>query len=201
MRPVRSQDGFTLLELLVAVAIFAIMAGIIYIALATILDARAEVDRIAVDLKQLQRSMQVMERDLAHGVDRPVRDLLGDRQPAFVAVPGSGALFSLSRDGWPNPAAAQRSELLRVSYRLDGDRLYRLSWPRLDGVTEDTAQTAVLLEGIEDVELRFLDAENQWQTAWPRADSQSQTALPRGVELRFDHPRWGRIQRLFLVGA
>ena len=80
----RRQHGFTLLELLVAIAVFAIMAGIIQIGLVAILDARAEVDAVSEDLKRLQRSLQMLERDLGHAVERPVRDAFG------VLVSGEG---------------------------------------------------------------------------------------------------------------
>lgn len=197
----RLQHGFTLLELLVAIAVFAIMAGIIQIGLVAILDARAGVDELTEDLKQLQRSMQVIERDLAHAVARPVRDAFGDSQPAWLGGPGSGALFSLTRAGWPNPTAARRSELQRVVYVHDGDRLLRLSWIHVDGAQPDRAQSAELLEGVEIIDVRFMNIDGQWVTDWPPPDSIDNARLPRAVELVIEHPRWGRMQRLLKVGA
>lgn len=195
------QHGFTLLELLVAIAVFAIMAGIIQIGLVAILDARAEVDALSEDLKQLQRSLQMIERDLAHAVDRPVRDAFGDPQPAWLGGPGWASLFTLTRAGWPNPTAARRSELQRVSYVHDGDRLLRLSWNHVDGAQPDRAQSAELLDGVDTIEVRFMNLDGQWVTDWPPPDSIDNAQLPRAVELIIEHPRWGRLQRLLKVGA
>ncbi len=196
----RPQSGFTLLELLVAIAVFALMAGITYMGLFTVLEAREEIDRLAGDLGDLQQTMQILERDLAQTVNRPHRDMLGDRQPAWLGGPASGSLMAFTRDGWPNPAATRRSDLRRVAYQLDGDRLLRVSWPHVDGSNDAEAQPALLLQGLEGVELRFLGSDGRWQNTWPSPELPMEP-LPRAVELTLDHPRWGRLQRSFLVGT
>jgi general secretion pathway protein J len=195
----RRAAGFTLLELLVALAIFALVAVTAYGGLAAVLESEAALDEHSRGLGELQLAFQIIHRDFLQVTDRPARDQFGDAQPAVLATPGAGRLIELTRDGWPNPGGLRRSDLARVAYALDRDRLVRATWLHVDRAPGAKAISAVLLEDVDDVQLRFLDAEGQWGEIWPPLNLQPGTApgLPRAVELVLDHARWGRIRRVF----
>jgi len=190
--------GFTLLELLVALAIFALVAVTAYAGLAAVLDTDEALDEHSRDLRELQLAMQLLHRDLLQLSDRPIRDEYGDVQPALVAGGSADALITLTRSGWANPTDRVRSDLARVSYGLDGDRLVRAVWPQLDRVAGSEPLRAELFSGVQTVDLRFLDDEGQWQDTWPplTVTPGVPPGLPRAVELVISHERWGRIRRL-----
>jgi general secretion pathway protein J len=190
--------GFTLLELLVALAIFSLVAVTAYSGLAAVLDTEEALDDHSGALSELQLAMQLMHRDLLQLTDRPIRDEYGDVQPALVAGGAPDVLISLTRSGWPNPTGRVRSDLARVAYGLDGDRLVRAVWPQLDRVAGMEPLRAELLSGVQTVDLRFLDAEGRWQDTWPPlgVGREADPGLPRALELVISHERWGRIRRL-----
>jgi general secretion pathway protein J len=191
--------GFTLLELLVAVAIFSVVAVTAYGGLAAVLDSEAALEEHSAALNELQLALQLMHRDLLQVTDRPARDAFGDVQPALMAAPGTGRVIEFTRDGWPNPGDLRRSELARVAYALDRDRLVRATWLHVDRAPEAEALSAVLLEGVEDLQLRFLDREGNWGEIWPPLNLPpgEEAGLPAALELVIDHERWGRIRRVF----
>ncbi len=191
--------GFTLLELLVAVAIFAIVAVAAYSGLSALLGANARLDDHSRALNQLQLSLQIMERDLLQASLRTARDQYGDPQLPFVAAPGQDQLFSFTRSGWPNPAGAPRSDLVRVAYALDGDQLVRITWPQVDPGPGAEPSSTTLLDGVRSVDLRFLDVHGNWSDQWPPLGAQPDVATrpPRAVEVVIDTLRWGRLRRLF----
>ncbi len=188
--------GFTLIELVVALAIFALLSIMAYGSLRVVLDARENTEEQAERLAALQLAFTVIGRDLEQAVNRPVRDEFGDRTAAMA---GTGAQIEFTRAGWRNPAGLRRSELQRISYILDGDTLRRLSWPVLDRVQSSAPFDTVLLEGVQEIEIRFLDSQDQWLSFWPapEAGTPAASALPRAVEISVDTEHWGRITRLF----
>jgi general secretion pathway protein J len=199
----RRSAGFTLLELLVALAIFAVLATMAYTALNAVLNARKEVEKRAVRLAELQTTFMVMERDIEQTVARAVRDELGDEQPALQGGGVGITVLTLTRTGWRNPLGAARSDLQRVSYGFENQQLSRASWSNLDRGPGNVPYTEVLLNGVSAVEVRFLTQDRQWLGYWPpEADGgQQQTAavLPRAIEISVDADGWGRITRLFRV--
>jgi general secretion pathway protein J len=70
--------GFTLLELLVALAIFAVLATMAYAALNSVLTARKQVEAKSARLSALQTALMIMERDVEQAVPRGIRDEFGD---------------------------------------------------------------------------------------------------------------------------
>lgn len=101
------QLGFTLLELLVAVAIFALLGVGSYRLLASTIATREASKTHDMALVQLQRTFTIMNRDMAQAVGRSVRDQYGDAQPALLLKNNT---LELTRMGVPNPLQQVRSE-------------------------------------------------------------------------------------------
>ncbi len=190
--------GFTLLELLVALAIFAIMGAMAYGGLNSVLRA-ADGSREAADtLGRLQLTFGLLQRDLLQAVDRPARDAYGTEQPAMARGRDGETLIRFTRLGQRNPAGLARASLQRVRYRLVGGDLLREWWAHADRGDEAPTGRRRLLREVETVELRFLDGAGRWQDQWPPLDSPDSAGLPAAVELRLTG-KGGELRRLFRV--
>lgn len=204
----RVARGFTLLELLVALAIFAVLATIAYGALNSVLAARRAVAAKGERLAALQTALMVMERDVEQAVPRPVRDELGDSEPALFGGGTGTVVLGLTRDGWRNPLGVARSNLQRVAYAFHDGQLVRESWSILDRAPDTAAYSEPLLDKVTAVEVRFLGPDGQWTAYWPPQSATGQITVmpagaagppPRAVEVSLDVEGWGRITRLFRV--
>lgn len=194
----RFERGFTLLELLVAIAVFAVMSAIAYGGLRAVLDARSHASLAAERLAELQLALAILGRDVEQAINRPIRDEFGDREPALE---GTEETLELTRGGWRNPAGLARSELQRVAWGLTEDALERRTWDVLDRTQGSTPRAQSLLSGVEELSFRYRDASGQWQPYWPLAtvSGPEASALPTGVEVRLETAQWGEITRLFRV--
>ncbi len=195
----RAGRGFTLLELLVALAIFAVLAVLAYGGLSTVLHARDRTDQAAKRLGELQSAMLLLSRDLRQAAPRPIRDEFGDARAALLGVSEGEPRLELTRAGNANPANLQRSTLERVGYALDGGTLYRLYWAVLDRSPDSQPQKVSLLTRVDELSLRYQDAQGQWHDSWPplTANGGPPPALPVAVEVGLQLADWGRITRLF----
>ena len=197
------QTGFTLLELLVAVGVFAILGVLAYGGLNSVLATQAHSKLEADRLKALQMSMRYLQRDIEQFVNRPVRDKFGDKRPALIV--GDEPILELTHAGWRNPAGLLRSQLQRITYHLnEEDTLVRMTWPLLDGTNVEELLQTPLLNEVEKVDIRVLDEDGEWQKRWPplneTAANQVET-LPPPVALEITltvHP-WGDIRRLIAL--
>ncbi len=187
--------GFTLLELLVAVAVFGIVSVIAYGGLEAVLASRNRVSTEAERLGALQTAFTILARDFRHAADRPYRDQLGDRQPPMHR---DGQRLMLVRGGRANPLNLHRSAYQRIAYGLDEGELVRYSWRAVDSPFEPDVSENALLDGVEDLSFRFLSED--WQDQWPppRTDTDA-PALPQAVAIRITHEDYGEIQRVFLL--
>lgn len=190
--------GFTLLELLVALAIFGLLATMSYSGLRAVLEQQAGTEAEADRLAELQKIYMLMQRDIEQAVDRPVRNEYGDKQPALVG----GDTLQLTRGGWSNPAAHARSSLQRVGYAFDDDQLVRYTWSVLDRAQDSEPLRQPLTDSIEQLQLRYLAANSEWREQWPDATlgadpETAQSSLPRAVEVTLDHKQYGQLVWLF----
>ncbi len=192
--------GFTLIELLVAMGIFAILALLAYGGLNSMLTTRAQTEQSADALRALQFAYRMLERDIEDWVPRDIRNEFGESSPALLAGSQIGYALELTRGGWRNPAEQPRSTLQRVAYRVQDNALQRDSWLALDRPADELPREQVLLEGVRELRLRFLDANDAWQEQWPPAGQQSgQQAALRALETVVVTERWGELRWLFLL--
>ncbi len=193
-RPAR---GFTLLELLVAMAIFALLSALAYGGLNQLLASADQTRRAHRTLAELQLAVSLLTRDLAQAAPRPIRDEYGATRAALEAGDDGDTLLRFTRRGWRNPTDLPRSTLQRVAYRVADGTLYRRYWHHLDRAPGETPVELPLLTGVRALQLRLRDDQGRWHDAWPPLDQAPGTRdrLPRAVELRLDTERWGTITR------
>ncbi|WP_316365335.1 type II secretion system minor pseudopilin GspJ [Candidatus Thiodiazotropha sp. CDECU1] len=193
--------GFTLLELLIAMMIFAILATFVYTGLKVVLDTEHQTSQYSQRISKLQLGLNLMQRDIEQLVARPVRDEYGDQQPALKSGGISDILLELTRDGFSNPMQLPRSNLQRVGYTFEENTLYRLTWPTLDRSQESEPYRQKLIGDIASLELVFYDKALQEKREWPPRTSGGQdedpSTLPVSIELKLELKDWGTIRRLF----
>jgi general secretion pathway protein J len=197
--------GFTLLELLVAVAVFAILSAMAYGGLRNVIDNSQQTESAMERLQQVQMTMLKISRDFTQLSQRNIRDEYGNTSNYIMTGQGDDVFIEFSRGGRRNPAELLRSHLQRVAYKLEENRLSRLHWPHLDRTQEMEPYESVLLDDVENAGVRFLDSTNEWHNEWPPLSATGQatgTAMVlSAIEFRLELKDWGELVRLFRVGS
>lgn len=197
------QAGFTLLEILVATAVFAVMGAMAYGGLQSVIDqqeiARDNADR----LRSVQFAVRQLTLDLQQVQPRPVRDELGDGYRSAVLADERNVYdMEFTRGGWSNPLAQPRAAVQRVAYRVEDGRLVRLHWFVPDHTLAEEPVERELLDGVTEIRFRFLGAGSEWTEQWPATVGGADPAiLPRAIEVVLELEDWGEIRRLVEVAG
>lgn len=201
MKP-RAHSGFTLVELVVVMAIFGVLSVMAYGGLNSVLKSRQQVEQHMERTAQFQRVYRYLRDDLQQVRNRPARDSFGDAQPPLRGDRDQRVEFT--RAGWRNPLLLPRPGLERVSYRVADKQLQRESWRVLDQAQDSKLVSLPLLEGVDGMRLRYLSANREWTEQWPPLSStgQSQTTstAPRALEITLETADWGEVVFLFRFG-
>jgi general secretion pathway protein J len=191
------EGGFTLVEMLIALAIFGMIAAGSVALLSFSVRSQEMAERQLDRLSAIRRAGALLTADLAQAATRTWRDADGQQQPAFIGSGGRDArLLVMVRGGWDNPDGAARASLQRVEYRLQGGRLYRVGYAAVDG--NAASAVASLIDDVSAVQLRYRARDGAWSEQWYPADP---AELPLAVELVVTSERLGAIRQLFLVGS
>jgi general secretion pathway protein J len=206
--------GFTLVEVLIAMAITAFVSLVAYTSLSAVISgvegARAQAQR----MHELNRAFSVLSRDIRQFTNRPVVNEFGQPSSALEGGVLAQRMLSFTRAGWHNTVAIPRSTLQRVAYVLEDDQLVRLSWPVLDLAGPIEPQRAVLIDRVQRFDVRFLPSTSSlrvnrgvdidrrlWQESWIADVSQPGTLVdpPVAVEVRVEIEGWGELERLYVL--
>jgi general secretion pathway protein J len=192
----QSEHGFTLIEMLVALIIFALLASAGVLLLGNSVSAQAQVKVRLDELAAIQRAGGALAADLGQAVPRISRTESGTLAPAFWSHPEGEAVPVLQfvRGGWDNPADQSRPSLQKIEYWVRQGRLERRGYPQVDGAAG--AQPAQLLDHVEDVALQFRDEKGDWREDWT---PQQPDLLPRAVEIRITRTGEAPVTMRFLV--
>jgi general secretion pathway protein J len=223
----RRNRGFTLVELLVALFIAAVMFAIGYGAIRQALTSHGSLKDQQAHLLELQNAVRVMEQDFVQVAPRPVRQPVGD-EPAQAALAGGASstqsalsssttsttgappIVAFTRAGWANPKGLQRTGLQRVAYYLENGTLRREHWSVLDPTLASTTIRRDLLTHVKAVTIRYMDVNHQWQEQWPPTTNTvlvggnqelSLRQRPLAVEITLDTEDWGKVVRIVEIAG
>ena len=195
--------GMTLIELLVAVFAFAVLATLAYSALGQMLNNSDVLGARMQRVQEVQLAMRYLESDLLQTAPRAVRDELGENyRLAIQSDLSSQFALELTRSGWSNPAGLPRSTQQRLAYQLLDGELLRYHWYVLDRTFSNEPIETVLIDDVDSLLFRFLDASGEWTEQWPPQSTTeivSRTQRPRAVEIRLTLADEGEIRRIVEV--
>lgn len=206
--------GFTLVEVLVALAVTAFVAAAAYAGIATVISGVESTREVAGRTASINRALALISRDVRQFVDRSVRDEFGQEQPGMTGGRLARFPLTLTRAGWHNSAGHARSTLERVSYVFEDGALWRLRYPVLDRAGGTRPARVLLLDDVDGIELRFLGdiaairagnatlvETRDWETSWVADVSQpgGVTLPPAALELRLELADLGLLTRLYAL--
>ena len=199
----RRQSGFTLIEVLVALAIFGVMSLLAYAALGSSLSNAELLSQRMDRLQSVQRAVRYLSSDLMQAAPRPVRSELGDSlAPALLTSLSGQFALELTHGGWGNPAGLPRGTQQRSAYRLEDDELVRYHWTVLDRTFANEPIATVLLNNVENLFFRYLQADGEWTEVWPppgQPGAVTMRARPRAVEIVLTLADEGEITRVLEI--
>ncbi|GAB1258613.1 GspJ family T2SS minor pseudopilin variant LspJ [Aurantivibrio plasticivorans] len=216
--------GFTLIEVLVSLALSVMVAGIAYMFFDRALAVDEASRGILDDVSRLETVWQIMATDVHHVVDRQLpatSTAIGGSSSAPTFLGGDPTLSGTSflqgeyflrmvRDGWANPLRQQRSDLQRVGYRWQDGQLWRDYWAeRNQPYDSEPTGRRLLAEGVETFDIKFLSAEAKtlnnatWLNSWPANASNSNSGqaqgLPAAIEVTIAMGGLGDVSRIFAI--
>ncbi len=200
VRVIHFGHGFSLIELLVAVAVFALASALAWAGLSAVTETR---QRLALEQQQfasVQRSVDFLARDLATAVDRPVR---AGRTGSRESLVGDRRRIAFTRMSVASELQTSASALERVVWFLDNKALVRGRYAVLDRPDDLSLSQRRMDEGVRDFIVRYLDHSGGWHEHWPPADQEKTDSadLPRAVEFRIQFESMGEIRRVIELAS
>ena len=189
-----SEHGFTLVEVMISLLIFGLLAAAGVAVLSFSVRAQGVTQAKFDDIAAFSRLNAILSADLAQALPRATRNPQGSPQLPFEGGAGDPVL-AVVRGGWTNLDEAPRPDVQKVEYRLRGGAIERVAYPMLDGA--DPLPPAVLLGGVDQVALRFR-INGAWSDRWL---STPEAPLPEALEMQIGRRDGRRYRLVMLVGT
>lgn len=218
------QAGFTLVEMIIAIALSVVVATMAYQALDGAIRNSERTKEVLNEINQLDKAWQIIGRDMRNVV--PLNGSAPQQQIMFIAssLQSKGAesrqvVFQFYRRGWINPLGRLRSDLQIVNYRVEEGKLIRDYLPERNVPLQEIefdriAYHQEMLKKVVDFQVRFLtagkmksggtsvltgdDFSRDWEPTWPPPVAAGEL-MPVAVEITIELDGGMRSVRLFEV--
>ncbi|MGM0525190.1 MAG: type II secretion system minor pseudopilin GspJ [Pseudomonadota bacterium] len=207
----RINRGFTLVEVLVTIAIFALLGLGSFSILDQVLSTKKQSEQRFEKIEQLQFSWLLMEQDLRQAVAKPTRPNMDEVVHQYVTndvdnIDSESGVLAFVRSGFDNPGLRlPRSELQPIVYRVRDGELQRLSFTFVND-TSGEPQVQTLLTDVESFQVRFYRQAGQaddnsgvaqgWNTSWSTTGD-----MPAAIEVTINSRVFGEMYRVFLTSG
>ncbi len=196
----RSNKGFTLLEVLIAIAIFSLISLSSFTIFDSVLKGDETAKKRTERQNELQRAFLIIERDITQISRRSIR--LDGEAPLERLIQSTDDSFASEeqaiafvRHGWTNPGLLlPRSDMQAVAYRLFDETLQRLHFNFVDSVVGEEPKIRPLISDVTELAFEYYDGK-EWQESWPK------NSLPLAIAIEVDTKDYGVIRRQFLVAG
>ena len=190
-------QGFTLIEMVIAVAIFAVMMVIAFPGLTHIAKVGDQVGQSNRRLSELQFALTYLNRDWAQVSSRKILDQYGDEKPHIVIEDNS---ISFTHSGWSNLLQQKRSELQRVQYLVKENQLIRQYWVSLDQAPAEEPISTVLIDEVESFAVHLIGSSEQAIERWPLGEQDEQRVdRPIALRVEIDVKQFGQVHRIMEI--
>lgn len=193
-------QGFTLLEVLVAIAIFSVVSLASFSIFDTVLLGDENSKIRSERQNELQRAFLLIERDFLQIAKRSIR--LNGEAPSKTFLHTSDDSFlaneqalAFVRNGWTNPGLLlPRGDMQSVAYRLEEETLERLHFNFVDAVQGQEPRIRPLITQVTSLAFEYYDG-TKWQKKWTRK------TLPQAIAIEIETLDYDLIRRQFLVAG
>ncbi len=196
----RKLRGYTLIEVMIALMVFAIIATISSSVMYHVFDIRQRVAKQAEQLDQLQLVMTIFEHDMTQLISRTVH---ANDMREFASFIGTYQYMEFTRGGQVNPkAVVKRSGLKRIAYLCNSEQLIRRSWDVVDTTDRHRYEDKILLDHVENCSFSYVSSYQQMMPEWNAysvGQNQKIQILPSGIQLTINPYHWGKMTFLFVI--
>ncbi len=193
-------NGFTLIEILIALAVFAILATITTSVLYNAFTTRSRVNEQSDRLNELQLAISLIQQDTSQTVERPIRSNEMQLLPAFI---GQTHYLEFTRDGDVNPGSIEkRSTLKRIAYVCQQGTLIRRTWNSLDITNTKNYEDKRLLNRLTHCHFGYLNQSLQILPEWREQAvslNQHKEPFPKAIQFNMTLQDQGEINLIFIL--
>lgn len=189
------QAAYTLIEILIAMVIFAIIATITTGALFNILKLRSSNQEKNKEIAQLQQAITILNDDLNNVAKRSITIAAGSKEAMLAETTGA---ITFTRIDNLNAKQNPHKPMQRIAYRFTTKGLERQAWDVLDRLNDTPSSSKIILNSVTKGRWYFYDDKNTRHTLWPPVN-QLENTLPRAIEVNFDYKKWGTMTKFFML--
>jgi general secretion pathway protein J len=186
-------DGFTLVELLIALFIFAILATLTTLSLTQSIKTKRLIDETSVALAPLEYTLLIIKQDTHHAINRAIR---GNDMRLFPPFIGQKNYIEFTRNGIINPFHEKKSNLLRVAYLCENKKLIRRIFEAVDSTDRKHYSDTTLLNNLSKCAFEYISHRGETLSEWREfALSKGKTPefLPAGMIIHFGTKKFGEV--------